>query len=338
MRGTFANVRLRNKLAPGTEGGVTVKDGEQTTIYEAAMDYAEEGVPLCVLAGKEYGSGSLARLGGQGAAAARRALRDRRVVRAHPPLEPGRAWGSCRSSSRTASRWSHSGSTGQETFDLAPLEDGSPDTGRHGADGVEFEARVRIDTPNEWLYYRHGGILHFVLRRFSRAASEPVSRTGSLFGARSPKSRPSGVERRVAACGASGSPTTTSASAAARRTSSASSSRSSAGPAGGVAGRFFVKQDHQGPPGFAHGGVIAAALDEAMSLLLHGQGTFALTGRLEIDLRAPAPVGSFVAVEADVERVEGRRLQVTARALGEDGVELGSARGVFVETSAGDPR
>ena len=58
MRGTFANVRLRNQLAPGTEGGVTVKDGEETSIYDAAMAYAEEGVPLCVLAGKEYGSGS----------------------------------------------------------------------------------------------------------------------------------------------------------------------------------------------------------------------------------------------------------------------------------------
>ena len=58
MRGTFANVRLRNQLAPGTEGGVTVKDGEETSIYDAAMEYADEGVPLCVLAGKEYGSGS----------------------------------------------------------------------------------------------------------------------------------------------------------------------------------------------------------------------------------------------------------------------------------------
>ena len=58
MRGTFANIRLRNLLAPGTEGGFTKKDGEVTTIYEAAMEYADEGVPLCVLAGKEYGSGS----------------------------------------------------------------------------------------------------------------------------------------------------------------------------------------------------------------------------------------------------------------------------------------
>ena len=76
---------------------------------------------------------------------------------------------------------------------------------------------------------------------------------------------------------------------------------------GGVAGRFFVKQDRRAHPGYAHSGIIAVALDEAMGLLLHDQGTFALTGRLEIDLRAPAPVGSFVRVEADVDRVEGRR-------------------------------
>ncbi|MGH2715222.1 MAG: PaaI family thioesterase, partial [Thermoleophilaceae bacterium] len=67
---------------------------------------------------------------------------------------------------------------------------------------------------------------------------------------------------------------------------------------GGVEGRFFVKQDHQGPPGYAHGGVIAAALDEAMALLLFSEGTFALTGRLEIDLLAPAPVGAFVRIRA----------------------------------------
>jgi acyl-coenzyme A thioesterase PaaI-like protein len=109
-------------------------------------------------------------------------------------------------------------------------------------------------------------------------------------------------------------------------------------PAGGVEGRFFVKQDHQGPPGYAHGGVIAAALDEAMSLLLHGEQTYAVTGRLEVELRAPAPVGSFVRVEADIEQVEGRRVNVAAKALAEDGSELAGARAVFVESSAGDPR
>jgi acyl-coenzyme A thioesterase PaaI-like protein len=99
---------------------------------------------------------------------------------------------------------------------------------------------------------------------------------------------------------------------------------------GGVAGRFFVKQDHQGPPGFAHGGVIAAALDEAMSLLLHGTGTFALTGRLEVELRAPAAIGTFVEVGADVAEAEGRTVVVTANATGDDG-PIADARGTFVE-------
>jgi acyl-coenzyme A thioesterase PaaI-like protein len=100
---------------------------------------------------------------------------------------------------------------------------------------------------------------------------------------------------------------------------------------GGVGGRFFVKQDHQGPPGYAHGGVIATALDEAMSLVLHDQGTHALTRKLEIDLKAPAPVGSYVELEADVESTESRTLILTATALGEGG-PLATARGVFVAT------
>jgi acyl-coenzyme A thioesterase PaaI-like protein len=101
-------------------------------------------------------------------------------------------------------------------------------------------------------------------------------------------------------------------------------------PEGGVSGRFFVKQDHQGPPGYAHGGVIAAALDEAMSLVLHAEGTYALTSGLDIDLKAPAPVGSFVQLEADVESIEGRLLTLAATASGEGG-QLATARGVFVQ-------
>ena len=98
-----------------------------------------------------------------------------------------------------------------------------------------------------------------------------------------------------------------------------------------VEGRFFVKQDHQGPPGYAHGGVMAAALDEAMALLLFDAGTAAVTGRLEVDLRAPAPVGTFVAVTARVLRDEGRRIELTARASGEGPATLlAEARGVFV--------
>jgi acyl-coenzyme A thioesterase PaaI-like protein len=99
---------------------------------------------------------------------------------------------------------------------------------------------------------------------------------------------------------------------------------------GGVDGRFFVKQDHQGPPGFAHGGVIAAALDEAMALVLLAESTSALTARLEVDLLAPAPVGTFVRVEAGLEESDARTLRLRARARSEDGGELAVARGVFV--------
>jgi acyl-coenzyme A thioesterase PaaI-like protein len=103
--------------------------------------------------------------------------------------------------------------------------------------------------------------------------------------------------------------------------------------ADGVEGRFFVKQDHQGPPGYAHGGVIAAALDEAMALLLFERGTFALTGRLEIDLVAPAPVGTFVGVRARLEAEGERTLRLAAEAAGEDGRRLAAANGMFVRRS-----
>jgi acyl-coenzyme A thioesterase PaaI-like protein len=101
-------------------------------------------------------------------------------------------------------------------------------------------------------------------------------------------------------------------------------------PDGGVEGRFFVKQDHQGPPGYAHGGVIAAALDEAMALVLRAEGTSALTARLEVDLLAPAPVGAFVHVEAGLEESDARTLRLRARARSADGGELAVARGLFV--------
>jgi aconitate hydratase len=168
MRGTFANVRLRNRLAPGTEGGVTVKDGEETSIYEAAMEYAGEGVPLCVLAGKEYGSGSSRDWAAKGprllgvrfvlAESYERIHRSNLVGMGVLPLQfpDGESVESL-------------GLTGFERFDLAPLEEGArtlavtatPDDG----EPVSFKARVRIDTPNEWLYFRGGGILHYVLRQ-----------------------------------------------------------------------------------------------------------------------------------------------------------------------------
>jgi aconitate hydratase len=165
MRGTFANVRLRNLLAPGTEGGFTLHlpDEEQMTIYDAAMRYAEEGVPLAVLAGKEYGSGSSRDWAAKGprllgvrfviAESYERIHRSNLVGMGVLPLQfpDGESVESL-------------GLTGKEVFDLAPLEEGAR-TLSVKADDVEFDATVRIDTPNEWQYYRHGGILHFVLRQ-----------------------------------------------------------------------------------------------------------------------------------------------------------------------------
>jgi aconitate hydratase len=170
MRGTFANVRLRNQLAPGTEGGFTVHlpDGEQTTIFDASMQYADEGVPLGVLAGKEYGSGSSRDWAAKGP----RLLGVRFVIaesyeRIHRSNLVG--MGVLPLQFAEGQNVESLGLTGKERFDLAPLGDGdrtlnvtaTPDDG----EPIEFDATVRIDTPNEWLYYRHGGILHYVLRQ-----------------------------------------------------------------------------------------------------------------------------------------------------------------------------
>jgi aconitate hydratase len=166
MRGTFANIRLRNQLGGGDglpEGGFTKKDGEVTTIFDAATEYAEEGTPLCVIAGKEYGSGSSRDWAAKGprllgvrfviAESYERIHRSNLVGMGILPLQfpDGESAESL-------------GLTGEESFDLAPLEEGAKTLKVTTSEGVEFDARVRIDTPNEWLYYRHDGILHFVLR------------------------------------------------------------------------------------------------------------------------------------------------------------------------------
>jgi acyl-coenzyme A thioesterase PaaI-like protein len=100
---------------------------------------------------------------------------------------------------------------------------------------------------------------------------------------------------------------------------------------GSVAGRFFVKQDHQGPPGVAHGGVMAAALDEAMALAVHAAGVHAVTSSLDVSLRAPAPVGAFVRVSARIEEANGKLVRVSAAAFEDrdDGEKLAVATGVF---------
>jgi acyl-coenzyme A thioesterase PaaI-like protein len=98
---------------------------------------------------------------------------------------------------------------------------------------------------------------------------------------------------------------------------------------GGVAGRFFVKQDHQGPPGVGHGGIVATALDEAMALAVHAEGVRALTRRLEVELRGPARVGSFVSLSAQITERSPDRLVVQAMAEGDEGEALAEAVGHF---------
>jgi acyl-coenzyme A thioesterase PaaI-like protein len=99
-----------------------------------------------------------------------------------------------------------------------------------------------------------------------------------------------------------------------------------------VAGRFFLKQDHQGPPGVAHGGIVATALDEAMALLVHDSSTRALTRRLEVDLLGPAPIGSMAYVRAWVEEDDGRTLRLGAdlRSEAAGDAVLARASGLFV--------
>lgn len=171
IRGTFANIRLRNQLVPGVEGGFTVNHltGEQTSIYDASMAYQEAGVPLVILAGKEYGSGSSRDWAAKGtmllgvraviAESYERIHRSNLIGMGVLPLQfPVDV---------TAESL---GLTGTETFTITgvtALNDGeTPRTVQVSTDtGVEFDAVVRIDTPGEADYYRHGGILQFVLRR-----------------------------------------------------------------------------------------------------------------------------------------------------------------------------
>ncbi len=169
IRGTFANIRLRNKLVD-REGGFTRQfpDGEETTIYEAAMAYADEGVPLVVLAGKEYGSGSSRDWAAKGTALLGvRAVIAESYERIHRSNLIG--MGVLPLQFADGDSAESLGLTGEETFDVGDLAGGEAKTAevtahRDGADDVTFEATVRLDTPNEVGYYRNGGILHRVLR------------------------------------------------------------------------------------------------------------------------------------------------------------------------------
>ncbi|MHB1777303.1 MAG: aconitate hydratase AcnA [Acidimicrobiales bacterium] len=178
MRGTFANVRLRNRLAPGTEGGVTLHlpGGDETTVFEAAERYRREGVPLLVVAGKEYGSGSSRDWAAKGtlllgvravlAESFERIHRSNLVGMGVLPLQFA--------AGESAASLGLDGHERYSVTGLDALNDGTTpkevvvraegDAGRT----VEFAARVRIDTPMEAEYYRHGGILRYVLRQLAR--------------------------------------------------------------------------------------------------------------------------------------------------------------------------
>ena len=179
VRGTFANVRLKNLLAPGTEGGVTrhLPDGETMSVFDASVKYEADKVPLLVLAGKEYGSGSSRDWAAKGprllgvraviAESYERIHRSNLVGMGIVPLQfkDGESAGSL-------------GLTGEEVFSIdgvkALLDRGlagdrqvTVHAKRAGKDPVTFTARVRIDTPQEVLYYQHGGILQYVLRQLA---------------------------------------------------------------------------------------------------------------------------------------------------------------------------
>jgi aconitate hydratase len=172
VRGTFANIRLRNRLAPGTEGGVTrhQPSGEQMTIYEAAIRYESEGVPLMVIAGKEYGSGSSRDWAAKGV----RLLGVRLVLaesfeRIHRSNLVG--MGVLPLQFRTGQNVESLGLTGTESYTVEGLNTGvrevtvrtTPATGVP----LQFKAEVRIDTPKEWEYFNHGGILPYVVRQLA---------------------------------------------------------------------------------------------------------------------------------------------------------------------------
>jgi aconitate hydratase len=175
MRGTFANIRLRNKLAPGTEGGWTrlQPSGDQMTIYDASMRYQQDGTPLMVIAGKEYGTGSSRDWAAKGtlllgvkaviAETFERIHRSNLIGMGVLPLQ-----------FKDGDSAESLGLNGTESFDVAGLA-GAPkqvNVTATAEDGStkQFVVDVRIDTPKEWDYYNNGGILHYVLRQLASAA------------------------------------------------------------------------------------------------------------------------------------------------------------------------
>jgi aconitate hydratase len=172
MRGTFANIRLRNQLAPGTEGGWTVHlpDGEKMSIYDAAMKYQKEGVPLVVLGGKEYGSGSSRDWAAKGTfLLGVRAVIAESFERIHRSNLVG--MGVLPLQYRDGESAQSLALTGFEEFTIEGISKLSPkmtlEVRARGEDGKEkvFQTIARADTPEEVNYYRNGGILPYVLRQ-----------------------------------------------------------------------------------------------------------------------------------------------------------------------------
>jgi len=171
IRGTFANIRLRNQLAPDTEGGFTrdftQPDGPVSTIYDASVNYAQAGTPLVIIAGKEYGSGSSRDWAAKGTALlGARAVIAESYERIHRSNLIG--MGVLPLQFPDGQSAESLGLSGEETFTITGIEamnEGAvPRTVTVRADETQFEARVRIDTPGEADYYRHGGIMQYVLR------------------------------------------------------------------------------------------------------------------------------------------------------------------------------
>jgi aconitate hydratase len=176
MRGTFANIRLRNELAPGTEGGWTCHQpsDEQMSIYDASLRYQNEGTSLVILAGKEYGTGSSRDWAAKGtmllgvkaviAASYERIHRSNLIGMGVLPLQ-----------FMDGEDAKSLGLTGKEVFDIEGHADASAETVTvtatpDGGAPIQFKAQIRIDTPKERDYYEHGGILQYVLRQLVAAA------------------------------------------------------------------------------------------------------------------------------------------------------------------------
>ena len=173
VRVTFANIRLRNLLAPGTEGGVTrhQPDGAEMSIYDAAMAYADEGTPLVVIGGREYGSGSSRDWAAKGTSLLGvRAVIAESFERIHRSNLIG--MGVLALQFPAGENAASLGLQGDELFEIGGVAEAlnageMPPVAAVTAGDVEFESVVRIDTPKEADYFRHGGILPYVLRQLA---------------------------------------------------------------------------------------------------------------------------------------------------------------------------